>query len=108
MKFSSGLLSASPNVANTLLSLQSVIISTDLYGSETFSYFYLAKGFTKQIEQDATPKSIKLDLISARDALLAKRKLRLIFSTKENFDPVASPGDLVEVLVKKGQEKRCK
>lgn len=51
------------------------------------SAFELVKGFTKVIDPDVASQSIQSELITARDTLLAKRKLSLITRTKATVDP---------------------
>lgn len=100
------LLSASPEADKTVLALHAVRISNDLYGSDTLSSFEIAKGYTKPINPDETPQKITEELVRARDILSAKRKLTLIMRTKATADPILHAGDLVQIFVKKGHEKR--
>ena len=100
--------SASPNTSSALLALQEVSISNDLYGSDKLSAFELAKRFTKPIAVDSELAPVPADLIAARDEIIAKRKLTLILRSHVTADPVVDPGDMVQVYVRTGKEKRGK
>ena len=98
--------SASPTSNSAILALRAVSISNDLYGSDTLSAFELAKGFTKPVAADSELTPVPADLIYARDQLIAKRKLTLILRSHITADPVVNPGDIVQVYVRTGKEKR--
>ena len=87
----------SPNANISILALRHVTIANDVYGSDVMSAFEIAKVFTKALIDGTTPLTVSPDLITARETLMAKRKLNLILRTKATVDPVIHPGDLVQV-----------
>lgn len=99
---------ASPLVNKTVLALQAVSISNNLYGSDLTTSFEIAKGYSKPLVAYSTPNPISPDLINARNNLLAKRKFNLIMLTKATNNPVVSTGDLVHVYVLNGHDKRVR
>ena len=87
---------------------QAIRISNDLYGNDVLSAQELAKGYSRPLESGVIPKSLSQDLIDAHQTLLAKRKLTLILRSK-TFDEIPiAVGDLVQVFIKKQNQKRGK
>lgn len=72
------------------------------------SSFEIAKGFTKPLIDHTAPVVVAHDLITALETLIAKKELNLIMRTKATVDPVINPGDLVQVYILHGHEKRGK
>ncbi len=87
---------------------QAIIISNDSYGNDVCSAYELAKGFSRPIETETTPKIIPVEIMKARDAIMAKRKLNLILRSKSTSDLPLKIGDLVQVFIKLQHEKRGK
>ncbi len=65
---------------------QAIIISNDLCGNDVCSAYELSKGFSRPIETGTTPKIIPVEIMKARDAVMAKRKINLILRSKSNSD----------------------
>ncbi len=72
---------------------QAIRISNDLYGNDACSAYELAKGFSRPIEAGTTPKIIPVELLKARDVMIAKRKLNLILRSKSTSDLPLNIGD---------------
>jgi len=91
-----------------ILIQQALRISNDLYGNDAMSATELAKGYTRPIRNGETPVLVPEEIQTAHDVLIAKRKLNLILRSKATTDIDISPGDLVEIFIKKQHEKRGK
>ena len=91
-----------------LLIQQAFRISNDLYGSDTVSAYEMAKGYTRPVLSAASPVPLPKELVDAHDALIARRRLTKILKSKSVSDAMFAVGDLVEVFIKKGKEKRGK
>lgn len=87
---------------------QAVRISNVLYGSDTMSAFEMAKGYTVPIIPGTAPHPVPDEILSAQQNLSAKRKLTLILRSQTQSVPSVSSGDLVQVFIKNGKEKRGK
>ena len=85
---------------------RAVIVSNDLYGSDTVSAFELAKGSTKPIDSSVPPIVLPQDLADAHEALLNKRRLNLILHSNAVSPPPIKTGDTVQVYYKLEKEKR--
>jgi len=91
-----------------ILIQQAIRISNDLYGNDTMSSTELAKGYSRPIRTGDKPVLVPEEIRTAHEVLIAKRKLNLILRSKSTSDIDVSPGDLVEVYLKKQHEKRGK
>jgi len=91
-----------------ILIQQALRISNDLYGNDTMSATELAKGYTRPIGNGNAPKIVPDDIQAAHDQLMAKRKLNVILRSKATSDIGVTPGDLVQIYIKKQHEKRGK
>lgn len=100
--------SAQHHLSDQVIAMQAVSISNDLYGSDTVSSYEMTKGFTKQLKSNTQPIPVPDGIITAQETLKAKRKLILILRSHKFDVPSISVGDLVEVFVKKTNEKRGK
>ena len=74
-----------PDADPATLAYQAVIVSNDLYGTDTVSAFELYHGFTKPIDPAGHKRPLPSSLIEAHDNLRAKRKLNLILRSKSIF-----------------------
>ena len=61
---------------------QAFRISNDLCGCDTCSEDELAKGFTRPITPGTLPKLVPKEIATARETMMAKRKLDLILKSK--------------------------
>lgn len=62
--------SANATRSDAILAIRAISISNYLYGSETFSDFEMAKGFSKPLMVNQRPNPIDNDLQSAHDELI--------------------------------------
>lgn len=99
---------ANDTVQDHQLVYQAVRISNQLYGSDTLSAFEMDKGYTVPVTAGTAPNLVPDELISAQQALAAKRKMILILRLKAPSVPAIADGDIVQVYVKSGNEKRGK
>ena len=91
-----------------LAAVQAVPISNDLYGSDILSSFEMAKGFTKPVVSDAQARPLHPDLMNAQLQLEAKRKFTRILRSKAIDNTPVAIGDLIEVFVRHGKNKKGK
>jgi len=68
----------------------------------------LAKGFTRPIITHSRPTILPSEILTAHEKLIAKRKLMQILRSKTVAEPSISVGDIVEVFIKRENEKRGK
>ena len=68
----------------------------------------LARGYTRPIVVGSVPHKIPDELNEAHEKLLAKRKLTKMLRSKTFDEPPISIGDMVEIYIKKQNEKRSK
>ena len=94
------------NVNGPVLVQMALRISNDLYGNDITSANELPKGYTRPIQPGKFPKEIPSEIRSAREKLMAKRKLTLIMRSKATSDAEVQTGDLVQVYIKNQNEKR--
>ena len=88
---------ASPDTDPKVLAHQAVIVSNDLYGSDTVSAFELAKGFTKPVDSSVPPFVLRQDLLDANESFMNKRRLNLILRSNVVSPPPIKIGDTVQV-----------
>lgn len=93
-----------PDMDASTLVQQSFLISNNLYGSDIMSAYEMAHGFPRPL--NGIVHEIDDEIIDAQNTLEAKRKLTTILRTKSTQDSVISHGDLVELFIKTGKEKR--
>lgn len=79
-------------------------ISNQLYGSDVMSAYEMARGFTKPIAEH--PTKLPDELYQTQNVLNAKRKLTRILRSKSPSELTLSPGDLVEIYIRKPNQKR--
>lgn len=72
------------------------------------SSFGIAKCYTKQLVDYLAPESVSHKFGRYRDILIEKRNLNLIMRLKSAADLQIEPGNLVQVYIKTGHEKRGK
>lgn len=89
-----------------LAAIQAVRISNDLFGSDILSSFEMTKGYCKPILPGASPIPFVQEIFDAQLQLDAKRKLTRILRSRSLQKSQVKVGDLVEVFVKTGKEKR--
>lgn len=97
-----------PEELGPLYAQQALRITNDLYGNDVVSATELAKGYTRPIESGVLQRGLPAYIVSAHDTLVAKRKLTKILRSKTTQDEHVSPGDMVEVFIKRENEKRGK
>lgn len=95
-----------PDADAATLAQKSIFISNNLYGSDIMSAYEMAHGFTRPL--NGSVQKIGDDIIDAQNTLEAKRKLTKILRTKSTHDTIISAGDLVEIFIKIGKQKRGK
>jgi len=87
---------------------QALRISNDLYGNDIMSANEMAKGYTRPLYNGKAPVFVPIEIMEAHQNLKAKRKLTMILRSKACTDERFSPGQLVQVFIKQGKEKRGK
>jgi len=97
-----------PTLSGRTLVQQALRISNDLYGNDVMSSQELAKGYTRPVESGNVPRIVPKEIREAHENLKAKRKLTLILRSKATTDEKYESGDMVQIYVKKGNEKRGK
>lgn len=98
----------SPEISESLIVQQTFRIANDLYGNDVLSSSELAKGYTRPINKGVRPKILPEEIVTAHEALIAKRKLTLILRSRSTLDTPVSVGDMVQVFIKRDHEKRGK
>lgn len=99
---------ANPDQDNHILVQHVFRVSNVLYGNNKLSAYELAKGHTYPVDSSVQPFKIPEDILKAQKCLQAKRKLTLVLNSKSVQDKSVQVGDMVEVFVKHGKEKRGK
>lgn len=94
--------------SDKVLIYQALRISNDLYGNDVMSASELAKGYTRPVFNGKTPILVPDEIINAHQILKAKRKLTMILRSKICKQERFTPGQLVQVFIKQGKEKRGK
>eukprot|EP00737_Agarophyton_chilense_P003638 gb/GEZJ01004314.1/.p1 GENE.gb/GEZJ01004314.1/~~gb/GEZJ01004314.1/.p1 ORF type:complete len:153 (-),score=18.72 gb/GEZJ01004314.1/:413-871(-) len=89
-----------------LLIQQAICISNYLHGNDVLSSQELAKGYTRPVIVGKLPVEIPHDFIKAPENSRAKRKITLILRSQSVKENPISVGDLIEVFLKNGKEKR--
>eukprot|EP00173_Palmaria_palmata_P002678 Plantae.Rhodophyta-Palmaria_palmata.ctg2798.p1 GENE.Plantae.Rhodophyta-Palmaria_palmata.ctg2798~~Plantae.Rhodophyta-Palmaria_palmata.ctg2798.p1 ORF type:complete len:702 (+),score=86.29 Plantae.Rhodophyta-Palmaria_palmata.ctg2798:107-2212(+) len=97
---------ANPDARFFLLIARMFDISNILYGNGYLSAYESAKGYSKPIKSGGSPVVVPKELTEAQEEFIAKRKLNLILKSKNVYDIDISVGQLVDVYVKKANEKR--
>ena len=97
---------SSPDTSQKILALRAVRISNDLYGSDVISAYEAAKGYTRPVNSEVPPVPVDAELLEAHANLVARRKLTKILRSHSLSEKDFRPGDLVQVYVKRGKEKR--
>jgi len=93
-------------VSESVLVKQAIRVTNDLYGNDVASAYELAKGYTRPVARGSFPMCVPKEVLEAQENLKAKRKLTLILRSKSVADEEFKPGSIVQVYVKKGNEKR--
>jgi len=66
----------------------------------------MAKGYTRPVAPGSTPVPVPAEILDAQQKLACKRKLTLIMRSKSVHDYPVSTGDIVQVFIKRQNEKR--
>ena len=101
------LISENPTFDKRLLMTTAIRISNDLYGNTLASAHELAKGYTRPVSGNK-PIPLPDEIRCAHEELVAKRKLNLILKSKSIIELPISVGDIVEIYVKRQNDKRGK
>lgn len=86
--------------------IRAVRISNILYRSDIISAFEAAKGYVLPISFGSPLVHVDGALVEAHDNLVARRTLTNILRSNNFTLQKISPGDLVQVYMKRGLEKR--
>lgn len=95
-----------PDTSPAVPAVRAVRISNDLYGSDIRSACEADKGHSCPIDSDISPGLVDKELLKAHIHIIAHCKLTRIIrspSLKENDIRI---GDLVQVFIKRGHQKR--
>lgn len=95
-------------VSVSTLVKQAIRITNDLYDNDGASAHELAKGYTRPVQNSFVPSSLPKEILEAHENLKAKKKPTLILRSKATSDESFKPGNIVQVFIKKGNEKRGK
>lgn len=102
-----GISDANPTILQPHAALQATGISNYLYGNSIPTAFDISRGFTRPIYR--IPIFVPSEIKQAQDGLQAKRKLALILHSESiTGSSKFVVGDMVEVLIKRDNDKRGK
>lgn len=81
---------------------QSVAKCNDVYGSDTFSAYEIAKGFTRPLDRIQNRFPLQQNLRNAHDERVAKQKQNLIRRSYATSSPPIQVGDMMNFYIELG------